>query len=133
MKKRIIRLFGAIVVLPSLTSLLQPQLALALNSKSEKLSLADNSLVRLETRTIKDDYKLFFSNRQNTSSEVFGNVHNYNAFSVFSDGDDGVWQINEDVKLLVNEPLVERNNILTPRQDFYEGIDRVEVQTELFE
>ncbi len=134
MRKRLVRLFKAIVVLPSLASLLQAQLAVALNSQSEILILADNSSIRLDSRTIKDDYKLFFSNSQNTSSQVFGNAQNYKTFSVFSDGDDGVWRINNKVRLLVNEPLVERQNILAfPRQDFYEGIDRVEVQTELFE
>ncbi|WP_026736288.1 hypothetical protein [Fischerella sp. PCC 9605] len=125
MKIRIVSLFGFIAVIPSLVSLVQPKLAVASNSKTKD--------VPLESRTVKDDYKLFFSNRQNTSSEVFGNVQNYNAFGAFSDGDDGVWRINDDVKLLVNEPLVERNNILTPpRRDFYEGIGRLEVQTELF-
>ncbi len=131
MKKRIVSLFGAIVVLPSLASLLQPQSALALNPKSEKLSLSNDSPVRLESRTIKDDYKRFFSNRQNSYSPGFDNVQNYN---VMNNGDDGVWQINEDLKLLVNEPLVEQNTILTPpRQDINEDIERVEVQTQPFD
>jgi len=120
--RHMITTLGAILAITGFGSVVHPQLAVA--------SPRDSSL-QLETKTVEDDYKLFFQNNQNTSFNTFANTQDYDAFA---DGDDGVWRINDEVRLLVNEPLVEQNNILNPpRRDFYEGIDRVEVRVEPLE
>jgi hypothetical protein len=122
MRHKIITTLEAILAITGLGSVVHPQLAVA---------SPRNSSLKIESRTIEDDYKLFFQNKQNTSFNRFGNTQDYDTFA---DGDDGVWRINDEVRFLVNEPLVEQNNILNPpRRDFYEGIDRVEVRSNLLE
>lgn len=120
---------GALTAITGFTSSVRAQ-------STQRFTLSDESL-DVENLTIRDDYKEFFGrNEREDTSLSLGNPNLNHDDGVFSDGDDGVWEISENWELQVNEPLAPPVFPAFPRQDgasIFNDIDRAELQYELLE
>lgn len=133
MKHTIITTLGLLAAVTGLSSSVQAR-PLVPNAQTGNFSLTKNSVVEVESRTIGDDYQKFFGVKTSTNIPI-SNAE-ANNFFVYADGDDGVWQINDNLRLLVNEPLSPAVNPVSFSQDeasFFGDINRIEVQTNLRE
>lgn len=129
-RKIIIAVVGALTAIAGFTSSVRAQSA-------QKFTLSGESL-DVENLTLRDDYNEFFgrsSDRENISLD-FRNPNPNRDDGVFYDGDDGVWQISEQVELQVNEPIAPPVSPAFPQQEgasIVNDIDRAELQYELLE
>lgn len=97
-------------------------------TNAEDLTLSGESLTGIEQRTLRDDFDQFFLN--DPAIAWRGTGGNQIEFNNQVGGD---WQLIEDVKISINEPLSPPISPINFRrnEDLSSGIDRVEVQVEL--
>jgi hypothetical protein len=127
-QKIIIAAIGALAAITGLDASVYAQ-------SRQEFTLSGDSL-DVESLTVRDEYEEFFrraSNREDTSLNI-GNSNNYEDDGIFSDGDDGVWQLSDRLELQVNEPIAPPVFPTFPQQDgasIVDDIDRAELQYEL--
>jgi hypothetical protein len=131
MRRRIITTLGVLAAITGLSSSVLARPAVP-TSETREFSLTRNSIVGIESRTIGDDYRKFFGIENPTTISL----NTTGEGNIFPDGDDGVWRISEDTRLLVNEPLVRPVGIVPFNRDengvsLFGDVERIEVQTEL--
>lgn len=129
MKYRILTTLGILVATTGLANSVQAQPAVAINSQAEEFTRSGQSLSSIEPRTIKDDFEKFFL--EDSSTLVLNNAEDVSSLN-FNPGVGSTWGIAENVRLVVNQPLVEPTGVVSFRQDLpYDGVERVKLQVEL--
>jgi hypothetical protein len=86
----------------------------------------------VEGLSIEDDYQDLFT-RTGKQVNTFSNFDDFNNSRT---QDDGVWQINERLKIEIDQPLSSSNFSFPSRQNrsiFIDNLNRFEVQYELLE
>ncbi|WP_066425807.1 hypothetical protein [Anabaena sp. 4-3] len=126
---KIVNACKSILAVAGLAILVQPQLALAATPKQDNFTLSGKPLAGIATRSISDDYQAFFQNNQTISTNL---VSNYNDIFTVTNENAGVWRINENVRLLVNQPLVEPTAPSVRMGDRFQGVDRAEIRYDIF-
>lgn len=136
MRYKIIAVIGTLITITSLdlasasfTARVDAQSARS-NSETGDFTLSGESLEKVEGLSIKDDYRDLFT-RTGKKANTFSNFDDFNNSR---DQDDGVWQINERLKIQIDEPLLSSIFPFPSRQNrsiFIDNLNRFEVQYEL--
>lgn len=128
MQRQIVAALGVLATITGLASSAHAQSAGASNSAKGDSTLSDASIVKIESRSVADDYEKFFG-EENPSNISFNN----GGANTLINQPRGV-EINQKVEVLVNEPFApETNPIFSREAEEYDGLDRVEVQYDLTE
>lgn len=132
--QNIIITVGILAVIAGLSNSVQA-LPAAESISEENLNLSSSSALEFEDRTVTDDYGRFFSSTGEFNSILLSDVQSDPSVSeIFGNQQDAaVFQVNEQVNLLLSEPLTPVNSAIPYRanQSFFEGNDGFKVQTEL--
>lgn len=130
MKYQILATLGALAALTGLSSAVEARPTEVSDLETRGVTFSKNSVVGVESRTIGDDYKKFFS-VENSSNALSNNSGQNN---ILSAEDTRVWQISEDWRLLANEPLSPPTGVVNFRPEqasLFGDVDRIEFQTDL--
>lgn len=132
MKHRIFTVLGLLAVSTGLASSVHAQSAVVSNPDNASVTLSGESLDGIRSRTLGDDLNNFFLDDSSTAPlSTVGNNNNFIARN------GAVWQINEDVQLVVNRPLYPSVNPVPWQENRplnnqpFNGPERVEVQFNL--
>lgn len=138
MRNKIIAVIGTLITitsldlaLASLTARVDAQSA-GSNSETGDFTLSGESLQKVEGLSLKDDYRDLFT-RTGKQANTFSNFDDFNNSR---EQVDGVWQINERLKVEIDRPLSSSNFSFPSRQNrsiFIDNLNRFEVQYELLE
>lgn len=138
MRYKIIAVIGTLISITSLdlasaslTARVYAQSARS-NSETGDFTLSGESLKKVEGLSIKDDYRDLFTR----TGKQANNSLNFDDFNNSRAQDDGVWQINERLKIQIDEPLSSSIFPFPSRQNrsiFIDNLNRFEVQYELLE
>lgn len=115
----------------SLTARVDAQSARS-NSETGDFTLSGESLKKVEGLSLKDDYRDLLT-RTGKQANTYSNFDDFNNSRA---QDDGVWQINERLKIQIDEPLSSSIFPFPSRQNrsiFIDNLNRFEVQYELLE
>jgi hypothetical protein len=138
MRNKIIAVIGTLITitsldlaLASLTARVDAQSA-GSNSETGDFTLSGESLQKVEGLSIKDDYRDLFT-RTGKQANTFSNFDDFNNSR---EQVDGVWQINERLKIQIDRPLSSTSFPFSSRQNrsiLIDNWNRFEVQYELLE
>jgi hypothetical protein len=138
MRYKIITVIGTLITITSLdlaiaslTARVDAQSA-GSNSETGDFTLSGESLQKVEGLSIEDDYQDLFT-RTGKQVNTFSNFDDFNNSRT---QDDSVWQINERLKIEIDQPLSSSNFSFPSRQNrsiFIDNLNRFEVQYELLE
>lgn len=138
MRNKIIAVIGTLITITSLdlaiaslTARVDAQSA-GSNSETGDFTLSGESLQKVEGLSIEDDYRDLFT-RTGKQANTFSNFDDFNNSRTQNDG---VWQINERLKIEIDQPLSSSNFPFPSRQNrsiFIDNLNRFEVQYELLE
>ncbi len=133
MRYKIIAVIGTLITITSLdlTARVDAQSARS-NSERGDFTLSGESLKKVEGFSIKDDYRDLFT-RTGKQTNTFSNFDDFNNSR---EQVDGVWQINDRLKVEIDRPLSSSSFPFSSRQNrsiFIDNLNRFEVQYELLE
>jgi len=128
MRKHFLSILGLLASIISLGSPVYAQTPATTVSETENVTLSGNSLVGIEQRSIKDDYRVVFPEgaTENTSRQEWTQGNQINRPNVLP--------LSPEAELIVNEPLVLPNTpIPMENTDYFHGKDKVQLQLNLGE
>ncbi|MEB3182087.1 MAG: hypothetical protein VKL59_24080 [Nostocaceae cyanobacterium] len=128
MRKQFLSILGLLASIISLGSPVYAQTPATTASETENVTLSGNSLVGIEQRSIKQDYRVVFpeGTTENHSRQELTQENQTNRPNVLP--------LSPEAELIVNEPLVLPNTpIPMENTDYFHGKDKVQLQLNLGE